>query len=133
MLEIEPWQLYPMPPEQVAKIREYVARRERLAAAEALREGNRRLAAARYVDMGGLPWVGREHMFRAVNDAAEAVLGEQWVVLMREGQRPEPAPADCPVCSAPDCHCPMCSMIADGDVPESYGRAHVAAEHGGKP
>ncbi len=34
MHEIEPWQLYPMPAEQVQKIRQYVARREQLAIAE---------------------------------------------------------------------------------------------------
>jgi hypothetical protein len=29
MLEIEPWQLFPLPPEQVGKIRSYIERRER--------------------------------------------------------------------------------------------------------
>lgn len=94
------------------------------AAAAALRDVNRRLAAAHYMSMGGLPWVGREAMFAAVNESAKAVLGEQWVALMRD-ERPTPA-TTCPVCSAPDCHCAMCSMIASGDVPASLAKPHAA-------
>ncbi|MER7280383.1 hypothetical protein ABT369_38700 [Dactylosporangium sp. NPDC000244] len=38
-LDIEPWQLYPMPPEQIGKIREYLARRERIAVERGKAEG----------------------------------------------------------------------------------------------
>ena len=33
----EPWQLYPMPPEQVGKIRDYIERREQVVAERAVR------------------------------------------------------------------------------------------------
>lgn len=100
--------------------------------AEALRVVGRRLAAAQYVSLGGLPWVGREGMFAAVNDTAREMLGEGWVALMRNEriELPDVSETTCPICSAVGCHCATCSMIVNGDVPESYGMAHVAAVHG---
>lgn len=37
MLDVEPWQLFPLPPEQVGKIRSYIARREQIVAERAVR------------------------------------------------------------------------------------------------
>lgn len=100
---------------------------ERDAAAAALRDVSSRLAATHYMSMGGLPWVSREAMFGAINDSAKAILGGGWVALMRD-ERSKPEPIACSVCSAPDCRCAMCSMIASGEVPEALSKPH-AAEH----
>ncbi len=52
-------------------------------AAQALLRVEQRLGAAEYISRGGLPFVGRESMFRAVNDACRDLLGDEWRAIMR--------------------------------------------------